>query len=340
MMNFGDQEERSLNIFVFVSLVIHAVLLFTFPQWSGLLETGSPGLGEGGVFQVIYSQSEVTVREMSPVTDPTSQVSSPQVDQPRPTEEPPTEQAAAIPVVPESQENIAPPSQPRPNPVPEVVVPEPVPVRPEPELPRSEPVVNEIDLEANQLITSDAGTEIYVDQPEVDPEPEVIIEPQPVIEIEVEPEPEIEVESEILEESGPSGSGEAEIGGISDGVGSEAESGIGEAEYAPPPPPPLPSARSLIAGAGAIGYPKNAEDEQVEGIVTLDVIVSTAGEIMSVNVIESSGDDRLDRQARLTIENHWSIRGDEQDYVLTLAVEFSLTTGPTVSPVDIRWIED
>lgn len=336
MRYFGDQEEKSLNIFIFISLVIHAVLFVTFPQWSSLLETGSPGLEEGGVIRVIYSQSDSTIRELSPVTDPTSQISSPQVDQPRPTEEPPIEEAAAVPVEPESQDDMVPPARPRPErePVPEEIIPEPELIEPEPEETVPEPEIVESEpTNPEQLLTSETGQEIYIDQPE---------EEIPVVEqdTEIEAEPEVVEEVTVAEESGPSASGEAEIGSDSDGIGREIESGIGEAEQAPPPPPPLPSASTLIAGHGRIGYPKNAEDAGVEGIVTLEVTVSTAGEIISTSVIQSSGDNRLDRQAQLTIENNWRISGFDMDYVLILDVEFSLTNGVSVYPVGERLVDE
>lgn len=333
MRYFGDREENSLNVFIFVSLVIHAVLFLTFPQWSSLLETGSPGLEEGGIIQVIYSQSDSIVRELSPVTDPTSQVSSPQVDQPKPTEEPPTEQAVAVPVEPERQDNLVPPAQPRPEPEPEVVVPEPEIVEPEPEVIEVEPKIVESELtESDQLISSETGQEIYIDQPEEKPQPQEVID-------DVEIEAEIQEELSMTDESGSSASGEAEVGSDSDGVDTSTESGIGDAEEATPPPPPLPRASSLIAGHGPIGYPKNAEDSGIEGIVTLEVTVSMTGEILATSVIHSSGDERLDRQAQLTIENFWSISSFDMDYVVILDVEFSLTSGVTVYPVGERLIE-
>lgn len=351
MMYFGDREGGSLNTFIFISLIIHAILFITFPQWGSFLISDSYGLEEGGIIQVIYSES--TSREYSPVVDPTSQTSHPQVEQPRPNEEPPSEQAGAVTTESESDETV-PPAEPRlewesiPEPQTPIVdqsrpdlaedtVDDTEPESIDSEEPDPESTDSDPESTDSQLITSDSGEELHIDTPE----PETEIEPEPEIENGEEQESELEVDSDEI--GGESGSGDSLVGDSTDGSGID-ESGFGEAEIAPPPPPPLPSGRALIAGVGHFSYPKDPQNESIEGIVTLDVTVSTDGEIRSVEVVNSSGDDRLDRHARLTIENLWNIEGKELDYILTISVGFSLERGVAIldNPEDIsvRWVED
>lgn len=125
------------------------------------------------MIRVTYVQSS-TAKELSPITDPSSTTSVPQVEQPRPTEEPPKEHAASMPVIPDSEEDITPPVRPRPQPA-EIAEPEePVVTQP---LPEPEP---EVETETEQepitgeIITSETGREVYIDD-QAEPEP---IEPE------------------------------------------------------------------------------------------------------------------------------------------------------------------
>ncbi len=328
----GDKGESRLNYFIFISLVIHAIIFLLFPQLSEMYNYGADGPGQGGIIQVIYSPSNVN-SVPSPITDPRSTAQTPQVEQPRPTNEPAQEVAAAIPVQPESTDNILPPSQPRSTPI-EVGQPE----RPEvvETVPEPPPVTSEV-------ISSETGREVFVDsleqiEPEaIEPSQIVVNEPRPDLDLESTPEHDEPNDQDF----NVSGTGADIVGTDSDGLDGIVESGMGEAEIAPPPPPPLPSGSSVlnIAGNGGVSYPKNAQDDRTEGVVILEIIVNSSGQVGEATVIESSGDSRLDNQARLTFLNTWEFRGAELDYIIGVSVDFSLEHGIVVSPIYIRWAE-
>lgn len=65
-------------------------------------------------------------------------------------------------------------------------------------------------------------------------------------------------------------------------------------------------------------YPKNAANENIEGIVHLLVRVEASGKVKEVKVSRSSGDARLDSVALNTIQRGWSFH--EYPYPYTLAV--------------------
>lgn len=333
-MLYNDHDEQSMNKFVLVSLILHAILFITYPQWSSILVSDNAGIERGGVIQVMNIESSPT-RQLSPVTDRQSRAEVPRVTEPRPTPEPPEREAVAQ-VAPEIEEPALPRPAPRPEPEPEprvqdraVVPAEPSPPQPEvqPE-PEPEPVPEEqvtpepdTPPAPSEILTSDRGTEIALEeQTPVAPEETAPAQERP----ETEPR---ETEDDRAEagttdnDQGPSGSGDSAVGGDQDNAGAQ-DSGSGEEEIAPPPPPPPPSGRSVHLGGGSPVYPKDAEDEGVEGTVGLEVVVAADGTILKVDVISSSGDQRLDRQARRTIEQLWQFQGAELDYVLLLDVEF------------------
>lgn len=346
MMYFGDRENNNLNVFIFLSLIIHAVVFWAIPDWGSFFRFGVEGTSQGGMIRVTYVQSS-TADELSPITNPASTTSTPQVEQPRPTEEPPKEHAAAIPVTPESLDNISPPVRPRPQPV-EIsepappVVTQPQPQEPEVEI-EPEPIRSEI-------VTSETGREIYIEEEEPETEVEPVIEPvstaEPVDEPlhAADPEPEAHVQSDAEPDEGDtdaSGTGTGIVGDIEGGSGSVQESGLGEAEAAPPPPPP-PAASTVINinGNGGVAYPKDSQDEKSEGVVRLDVLVGIDGRAQDVVVFNASGDPRLDQQARLTFLRNWVFRPLDKTYILTIDVIFSLADGPRVEPISIRWAEE
>ena len=346
MMYFGDRDSNNFNVFIFISLVIHAVIFWAIPDWNSFFNFGVEGTSQGGMIRVTYVQSS-TAKELSPITNPASTTSTPQVKQPRPTEEPPQEHAASTPVTPESVDNISPPVQPRPQPV-EIAEPT-APVVTQP-LPEEEPEV-EIEPEpiTSQIITSETGTEIFIDEQE-EPETEVepVIEPAATTDQELTPVADTEPDSPAEPDSEPelgdtdaSGTGTSIVGEVDDGSGSLQESGTGEAEVAPPPPPP-PAASSVINvnGNGGVAYPKDSQDEKSEGVVRLDVLVDTDGRAQDVVVLLNSGDSRLDQQAKLTFLRNWEFRSLENPYILTIDVIFSLVEGPRVEPISIRWAQE
>lgn len=346
MMYYGDRENSNLNVFIFLSLIIHAVIFFAFPDWSSFFGFGVEGASQGGMIRVTYVQNSTT-NELSPITDPASTTSTPQVEQPRPIQEPPKEHAASIPVTPESVDNISPPVRPRPQPV-EITQPT-APVVAQP--PQKEPEIEaEPEPIRSEIVTSETGREVYVE--EVEPEPDVVPEIEPVSTAELpdasplpeEPEPETAAQPEAVPDQGDtdaSGTGTGIVGDIDGGSGSVQDSGSGEAEVAPPPPPP-PAASSVINfnGNGGVAYPKDSQDAKSEGVVRLSVLVGTDGRAQDVVVLEQSGDPRLDQQARLTFLRNWEFRRLESPYILTIDVIFSIAEGPRVEPISISWAQE
>jgi len=344
-MYFDDNENKSnLNVFFFISIIVHAIIFILVPNLDGLINYGSDGFAQGGVIRVIYSQTG-TAKELSPVVDPTSKTTSPQVEQPRPANEPPKPNAVSTPVRPESQDNIVPPVQPRPQVEAEA---KPLQVK-EPEQPKEvQPVVEPKSgdlpkaeqIVADELLTSETGREIYVEPVE----PAVVTDVKPQVESPIVDESPVEETEEIVSEpqvdSGPSGSGDSPIGGSSDGAGSIQESGAGNAEVASAPPsPPAASDVLNLRGNGGLAYPKNAVSDGAEGIVLLQITVAPAGNVLDVSIIQSSGDSRLDRQAQLTFANAWEFNGADLTYILDVKVEFSITHGVMITPLSIRWAE-
>ncbi|NLM26028.1 MAG: energy transducer TonB [Firmicutes bacterium] len=342
-MSFFDNEETYMSRFIFLSIVIHAILFLTYPQWSSLLVSDSPGFEKGGVIQVVYQPVDSNTREESPVTDRSSVTTVPQVEPPRPTSEPPKELAAVAPVPADIPEVAIPRPEPAPEPKPELEpqpLPEPVEVTvesaPTPEV--SEPV-QEIERpivqESGELLTSEHGREVVVEEQQ-EQKDQRLAAAAPV-------DPTAPAQPVVEEQRPDSSTGQELIGGESDlDVGTQ-ESGVGEAEVAPPPPPPPPSGRSAHIGGRNPIYPKDAEHEGIEGTVTLDVTVSRSGQVIDVELVASSGDPRLDLQAIQTIKLLWEFQGMYRDYVVTLDIEFTRATdgsfGSQVHYGDTRWLE-
>ncbi len=291
---YGD--EQNFNRFVLISVVLHAIVFLTYPQWSSLFISDTPGLGDGGVIQILDLSTNVSPL-LSPVTSPISQSTRPRVTEPRPQ---PGAPEAANPVVqpqpPEVQEVSAPQPSPTPNPVPEepnipASAPEPevpTPTPPAPEAQPASPAPAEAEEGPGELLTSEHGQEVVVAEEE--PGREIVTPP-------TQPQPEPQELPAREENVGASGSGTG-MQGEDDDAGISQSGGTGEAESAPPPPPPPPTGRMLAQAIGnrSIGYPKDAMHNRLEGTVHLAFSVSPTGQL-EVEIVESSGHLELDMQA-------------------------------------------
>ncbi|NLJ74831.1 MAG: TonB family protein [Firmicutes bacterium] len=314
-------EEQSLNKFLLISVVLHAIVFLTFPKWNSFLISDVPGMADGGVIQVMHIESSVNPRP-SPITDPLSQSTIPRVTEPRPTpESKPTEAAVAQPKPAEVEKPVLEQSKPALASEPEEapVLEEPVPYEPTPE--------ETGESGPGEILTSESGTEAVIQD---ESESRTVIEPP------TEPKPEPTPRPTQTDSSG-SGHG---ILGEQDNVGTT-QSGEGEAETAPPAPPPPPSGRSLHVGGGTPLYPKNAEHDGVEGTVKLAASVASSGEIISVVIVESSGDTRLDQQALRTIQLGWKFKDAQYDYLIDLEVIFTRQQDGYTTDVqygEVEWI--
>ncbi len=343
-----DRDEQPISRFVFLSVVFHALLFITYPQWSQMLEGDVPSLERGGTIQVLRVEQSPT-RQISPVTNPASSTQAPTPVESRPQEAPQQPQQPAVaPQEQEPEEPVTPRPEPQPEPEPEVR-PEQVEVAPDPE-PQPDPQVSpatepEPEPATADLLTSEQGPEVVVEddrsavQPDPEPQPEPL--PRPT------PEQQPSASDTPQDASAPSGSGQDADPGTDDAA-MDTTDGSGEVEQAPPPPPPPPSGRSLVAGDGrAPVYPKSAEHDEVEGTVRLEISVTANADLIQVEVARSSGDQRLDNQAARYIEAMWQFQPAVQAYILTLDVEFSrIQEGETglfdaqVHFGEVRWADE
>lgn len=319
-------EEQNFNRFVLISVVLHAIVFLTYPHWSSLFATDNPGLGDGGVIQIVDLSNGVSSL-LSPVTSPVSQSARPRVSEPRRVEEaPPAEQPVVQPRAPEVQQVSAPQPSPIPNPVPEQPnvpavasapeVPTPQPTTPE-QTPQP-PTTSESIAGAGELLTSESGQEVVVREEELGTE--AVTPP-------AQPRPEPQELPAGRESVGASGSGTG-VQGEDDSTGVSQGGGTGEAESAPPAPPPPPSGRALGQSLGnrRIGYPKDAEHRGLEGTVHLAFTVTPEGKV-DVQIVESSGHLELDMQALYEVRQ-WPLPGQAYGgYRNDVWIEFRYVNG-------------
>ena len=60
------------------------------------------------------------------------------------------------------------------------------------------------------------------------------------------------------------------------------------------------------------------------GTVTLLVDINTSGNINKLEVLKSSGIDKMDRVAMLTIKNDWSFKAYQKGYTIQVRVNFEM----------------
>ncbi|MGE5588133.1 MAG: TonB family protein [Clostridia bacterium] len=147
-----------------------------------------------------------------------------------------------------------------------------------------------------------------------------------------------------LARGGPSQGAGADASGTTPAGGSPAEAGQGagwtgaglaghsepagpEAAAAPAAPPKprgeqFGTGRALVLSGVPPVYPKNAQNEGVEGVVMLAVTVDAVGTATSVVVKDGSGDPRLDEAAMRTISRGWRFQAIGWPYELSVRVTF------------------
>lgn len=95
-----------------------------------------------------------------------------------------------------------------------------------------------------------------------------------------------------------------------------------------PAGPPKPkgeefgTGRALVLSGAPPVYPKNAQNEGVEGVVTLSVTVDPLGAATKVVVVTGSGDSRLDEAAMRTVSRIWRFQAIGWPYELSVRVTF------------------
>jgi len=292
-----DESERSLGVFVLVSLILHALLIFLYPQWEIAVGPGVLFGGNGGIVTILPIETDQPSPQAR-VTRQPSEGTADGVKQEVPPKEPTPKEdiEAKVEIEPEASKQEPAPKEEAPTTIVQETQAKPEPEPGEAPLPVEDTQKDVMDTghDDETLLTSDRGQEVAV---------------------------------------GGGGSEEQPMGGTE--VDSTARQSTPQSEPAPPPPPPLPAAGSVVAGGGQIAYPKNAINEGAAGQVKLDVYVPKGStQANRIVVRESSGVQNLDQVARLTIENAWKMEPLLEDYVLSVTVVF---TGPPRFDVTILY---
>lgn len=95
-------------------------------------------------------------------------------------------------------------------------------------------------------------------------------------------------------------------------------------ESTPKGPVSLGDGTGMVLGFGAKpSYPKNAENEGVEGEVLIRVFITKDGVIESTRFIKRSGDSRLDNAAAKSLEREWTFKPNTEDYYIDIMFTFS-----------------
>lgn len=95
------------------------------------------------------------------------------------------------------------------------------------------------------------------------------------------------------------------------------------------------SSRSLGDGSGLVGrrgvirsnnptYPKAAENVGIEGNVTLRITVLPDGSHGGIEVLDSSGDDRLNRAAINFVQREWTFKPNPERYTIDVVFSFKI----------------
>lgn len=284
-----DESERSLGAFILVSLILHALVIFLYPEWKIAAGPGMLMAGNGGIVTLVplepqrpSPQARVTRQPAQGAVGETKSTTETKEPTPKPEPEAKAEIKQEAPPVsaPEPVKEEAPPSVPSQE----------VAAKPEPEAGEAPRPVETKDLNVMEpgqdhdtLLTSDHGQEVAV--------------------------------------SG-GGSVEKPMGGTE--VDSTNRETAPPPKPEPPPPPPLPAAGSVVVGGGRVQYPKNAINEGAAGEVKLEVHVPKGSTKAShITIKDSSGIQNLDQVARLTVQNGWTMEPLLEDYILSVTVVFS-----------------
>ena len=96
----------------------------------------------------------------------------------------------------------------------------------------------------------------------------------------------------------------------------------------PKAPVSLGDGTGMISGFGqAPYYPKNAINEGVEGKVLVRALVKMDGTLEAVELVESSGDSRLDRAAVNSLYENWVFKPHSEAYYIEMSFSFSINSG-------------
>lgn len=311
-----NERERSMPIFLFFSMVLHALLFLYGPQIvAGLIPGFQPG-DQGGL-------TYVTLIDVAPIERPRAMVSdSARVPESRPEPRPRPEPVQA-PTTPEPArvEVPAPPAAQTVSARPAVT---PDPVRTEVAPPARTPAATPIQVNEERpvapepVMTSDRGVDTIPttgEQPQIEAPPAEDVstpstEPiQAPIEIE-ENEPVVDASTEQTVEGGT---------GATQDVPSAAPGADISDETSLPP-----MGTSMANAQGGFTYPKQAVDFLRRTVtVQLAAFISAQGEVVQVNVIDSSGIEPVDAHAMDIARYGITYKPYDSDYELRIFVTYN-----------------
>jgi len=328
------EEQSRFGWFLLISVVLHALFIWLWPQMEGsLYGIGWFGPADGGLVEFVFVPGQSAI-QAPPAPTPAAPV------QPRPPRQQqapqPAEPQAAVAVRTEQQQvqPAAPPApavaaEPRPAPQPEprpAPQPEPAPApRPEPEpapAPAPQPEAEPEPGVAEDILVSEQGTfEVAAalepePAPKPEPEPEPVPEPAP----EVARQPEPEAAADVAPGAGDGAPGAAQPG---DEVVQGAPEGTVDGQGTQPGGP----AGVSFATRFGFGRPKAVEDTPLDvrlSDVQVEIYVRADGSVERVVLLASSGRDMVD-EALVGLMERWSFEATGSPYVEVWRVTF--TTG-------------
>lgn len=353
---FSDEhdEQSYLSWFLLISIILHALFIWLWPQRPGAMITGV-GLDQGGMVELVFVEGQPAIQPPAPPR-PTPPVQD-RPPRPEQTPEPEPEPASAA-VVRTEEERVEPPQpsappvveerptpepQPAPEPPPEPSsAPEPTPDPPaEPEPGVAEDILLgdqgefEIPVTPEPVSESEPEPEAEPDlepqpEPQPEPEPKPQTEPEPSTEPERQQEPALAEDDERAGESPAAEAGDEAVEGAPDG-GPDGES----AEPAAPP--------ATLATRFGLGSPKAVEDvplDEVLGEVQVEIHVRSDGTVDRVALLTSSGRELVD-EALVGLMERWSFEATGSPYVEVWRVSFepALQDGRTVWRPQPQFVE-
>ncbi len=323
-MEYQSDRERSLPLFLVMSLAVHALLFLIGPQLvSGILPSLQPG-DQGGLTYVTLVDAPLTERPRAAVQAPAQRPEARPLPESRPEPQPSnTPEPVMVPEVP--VENAAPtPTNNRPQTVESVVAepaqPEPtvVAARPEPtaaeEAVQPRPVAQPVQPTPVPVLTSERGEIVVADTTatadnSADPagatassavqgEPRQSVQP-----------PQRTQSVEPL----PSGTAAAE----------DVASAAPDAEIAQEPALP-PAGESMVRDFGGSTFPKNAVG-LVQGTVTVEVaaIVGADGRVLETVIVDGSGISVVDTHATNVVTHLIPFKPYDDTYEIRIFITFN-----------------
>lgn len=355
---FADEreDESTLHWFLIISVLVHALLIWLWPQWQAMTVTGV-GLDAGGVIEIVTLPGEPSLQPQPPRPgQPVPAVAQ----RPRPQQEPVQQQQQQAPApqpepvvrpaeqrvepVTPTQPQVQPRPQPQPAPQPEPQLepkpePEPAPL-PEPE--RLPEPVPEPEPEPEQGV----GEEVLVsERGEVEisatrqPEPQPVrpapapVQPQPLPQPEPEPRPQPEPAGPQELVPAPEGPAASEPSG----EGGEEQVQQGEAEATDPDgaPEAAPSLATLATryGLGSTKSLENVPPEERLNDLVIELAVDSQGRVLTYSIVSSSGRPDVDLEMA-GLMMRWQFAPYERNYVEIWRITFTHTVvGGVTTPL-------